>query len=1149
MAATDVIGTVSYTLGGTDAGSFAIVSATGQLQTSAALDYETQSSYELIVTATDSTGSVDIMVAIDVTNVIEPATITGSEAVTFAENGGGRVATFSASSAEDRDGIDWVLAGDDARHFTIDSPPGALRFQIDPVAPILFPEPPDFEAADDSDGDNVYELTLYSRVGANISEPLTVTVTVTDVDEDGAVSLSSSRPSLGAALSATLDDPDGVTGVPEWTWERSAGRNKWVTIAGANLANYTPVAADTNTFLRVTATYDDEHGMGKVVRDVPPNVVLGPLLTGLSAETTASPTKTYLALTPAFDAETLHYRIGCAESDTITLSLSAAAGARVAVDGVQAGSGAGTASVSVDAFSEVPVTVAGSDGASTTYVLHCFKADLQDLTAIKRTAGAMEDLLMFRRLHTLVIVDTNGVPRFLRASPAATYFRFQQVGAAGEYRYSWSSNSAQVILDEDLNFLRSVMTQPPLTVTGYHDQRLLENGDSLLMAWEPATRDLSNLAFPDPDGQPYGTSEQMRDSAVQIVTPTGQALFTWNSWGNMLIEDCKTHRFPDDYAHVNGLQMVDGIIVASMRGCGKVLAIDPNLNTSDKVVWRVGQSNLSAEEWAVRDIGPAPLTIIGDPEGEFCGQHGAQVLPNGNLLLYDNGDPCVINPWTNESVGRESGVFSRAVEYAMDLTNGEVVFQRDHSLHGARNLIGPANGHVVVLDNGDWLISWGRGPSLDEVVTQVDPRTGTEKFSLRSYDVIRDHQSTVRATPLPPFVLAPQPVPLRAEIPASSHTSVFHSGATDSPQVVVSFSRPIVDFDETSPSLSVSGATVADVEPHVVAGEPAHAYLVTLTPDDYSPISFNLIADQPCAAGGICTADGTTLSEAPATPVTIESAIFEISITGPTTVDYEENRAVRVAAYSISPEPDGELTWSLSGADAGSFRIDEPGGVLRFDLPVVSPNLFAPQPDFEAPTDIGGNGSYEVTVEVSDGVNSDSLAVTVTISDQDEAGAVALSATRPNAGSPLTATLSDPDTVTGTPAWTWERSAGRNKWVTIAGANLANYTPVAADTNTFLRVTATYGDEHGTGKTVSEVAPNVVTGPLLMGLTAETDDSRANSARGLYPAFDPLTLHYGIGCNSHRHAGPDRVGGGERARGGGRRAGRQRAHGSGRVRG
>ena len=123
IVATDVIGTVSYALVGADAGSFNIDAATGQLQTSAALDYETKSRYELIVRATDSTGSVDIMVAIDVTNVVELQPITGLEAVTFAENGGGRVATFSASSAEDRDDIDWVLAGDDARHFSIDSPP------------------------------------------------------------------------------------------------------------------------------------------------------------------------------------------------------------------------------------------------------------------------------------------------------------------------------------------------------------------------------------------------------------------------------------------------------------------------------------------------------------------------------------------------------------------------------------------------------------------------------------------------------------------------------------------------------------------------------------------------------------------------------------------------------------------------------------------------------------------------------------------------------------------------------------------------------------------------------------------------------------------------------------------------------------------
>ena len=946
--------------------------------------------------------------------------------------------------------------------------------------------------------------------------------------EDGAVSLSSSRPRLGAELSATLDDPDGVTGAPEWTWERSAGRNKWTVIDGATSAGYTPVAADTETFVRVTATYVDEHGSGKVVRDVPPNVVLGPLLTGLSAETTASPTKTYLALTPTFDAETLHYRIGCAESDTITLSLSAAAGARVAVNGVQAGSGAGTASVSVDAFSEVPVTVASSDGASTTYVLHCFKSDLQDLTAIKRTAGAMDDLLMFRRLHTLVIVDTNGVPRFLRASPAATYFRFQRVGQAGEYRYSWSSNSAQVILDEDLNFLRRVMTQPPLTVTGYHDQRLLENGDSLLMAWEPATRDLSNLPFPDPDGQPYGTSEQMRDSAVQIVTPAGQALFTWNSWGNMLIEDCKTHRFPDDYAHVNGLQMVDGLIVASMRGCGKVLAIDPNLNTGDKVAWRVGQSNLSAEEWAARDVGPAPLQIIGDPEGEFCGQHGAQVLPNGNLLLYDNGNPCVINPWTNESVGRESGVFSRAVEYAMDLTNGEVVFQRDHSLHGARNLIGPANGHVVVLDNGDWLISWGRGPSLDEVVTQVDPRTGTEKFSLRSYDVGRDHQSTVRATPLPPFALAPQPVPLAAELPASSHTSVFHSGATDSPQVVVSFSRPIVDFDETSPSLSVSGATVADVEPHVVAGEPAHAYLVTLTPDDYGPITFRLLSHQACADGGICTADGTRLTEAPAAPLNIQTFVAEVSIkpgpspvtegadatftltrNGPVTAELTVNVSVTETGSMLSGALPTSATFAV-GADTTTLAL-----TTEDDAPIEDPSTVTATIEAGAryqatagaaaadavvlddlprfllkvgPAEVSEGGGGAVTVEIDNGV---SLTTAETISLTLSGTATADDFTLLNTND---ATLSAPYALT-IPA---------NEGVAAAYISTVNDAlPEPAET---LTITASHdGTEIGTA-TMSLRASS-----LRLELSSLT--ASGGGGRAMYPSFDPGTLHYAVGCD------------------------------------
>ena len=64
--------TLAYTLGGTDAASFAIDSDTGQLMTLAALDYETKATYSVTVTARDSGGLSDsIDVTITVTDVDE----------------------------------------------------------------------------------------------------------------------------------------------------------------------------------------------------------------------------------------------------------------------------------------------------------------------------------------------------------------------------------------------------------------------------------------------------------------------------------------------------------------------------------------------------------------------------------------------------------------------------------------------------------------------------------------------------------------------------------------------------------------------------------------------------------------------------------------------------------------------------------------------------------------------------------------------------------------------------------------------------------------------------------------------------------------------------------------------------------------------
>ena len=1125
VTATTVGAAVTYTLGGTDAASFDIVEATGQLQTKAALDYERKSSYEVTVTATDPTGSVDIMVAIDVTNVVELQPLTGPATVGYEENRAVRVAAYSASSEADLGLLTWSLSGPDAGSFRIDEPGGVLRFDLPAVAPNLFSPLPDYEAPTDTGSDGTYEVTV--EVGDGVgSYSLAVAVTITDQDEAGTLTLSPTRPRQAELVTATLSDPDGVTGTAEYRWERSAGRNAWVTIAGATSASYSPVAADTNTFLRVTATYDDEHGSGKSVEAVPPNVVTGPLLSSLTASTGDSTGGTdWRQQRPAFDSETLHYSVGCADSDTMALTLTAAvATSRISVDGVQyADSGAPqplTVTLPVSGNSDVRIALTDPQGGHTQYEVHCLAVDFPRITTerVSGAEGVIEELMSFPSVQYLVILDNNGVPR-IRLIPddsPRTFLRFYPNGGDGMYRYSYTKmqSNESVILDENLNEIRSASTVHPLTVTDGHDFRVLENGSFLLMAYQPTIRDLSHLSFDDPNGDRYGAEVEMEDSAIQIVTPAGHAEFTWNSWDHMPLEDCTVHWFPPgnpDWAHVNAIQLIDGQIVGSFRGCGRVLGIDM---ATGRVLWRVGLSNLSDEEWSARGIGPAPMSIVGDPAGQFCGQHAAQILPNGNLLLYDNGSRCAKNPWTGEYLGREGGDYSRAVEYALDYDNGEAVFLRDHSLGRSKDRIGHAGGHVTPLRNGDWLISWGRHPSApgppwpaDKAVTQVDPKTGTEKFSV---DLPDANAQYVRANTIPPEALAPQPGQLAAAFPASVSTSVFHLGATDSPQVVVAFSRPIVDFDQTTPSLSVTGATVASVSAHVVAGSPANAYLVSLMPDGDGAITFDLLADQACADGGICTADGTRLTEAPAAPVTIDvTNVVELQpITGPEAVEYEENRAVRVAAYSASSEADlGLLTWSLSGPDADSFRIDEPGGVLRFDLPAVSPNLFSPQPDFEARTDTGRDGTYEVTVEVSDGVTSQSLDVAVTITDQDEAGTLTLSPTRPRQAESVTATLTDPDTVTGTPDWMWERSAGRSAWHVINGATAASYTPTAADAGHYLRVSTSYTDDHGSGKTAQTVAPNVVLARTLSGLEVVT-----TSSRQLYPAFDPGTLHYAVGC-------------------------------------
>ena len=102
-------------------------------------------------------------------------------------------------------------------------------------------------------------------------------------------------------------------------------------------------------------------------------------------------------------------------------------------------------------------------------------------------------------------------------------------------------------------------------------------------------------------------------------------------------------------------------------------------------------------------------------------------------------------------------------------------------------------------------------------------------------------------------------------------------------------------------------------------------------------------------------------------------------ISGSAAVDHPENSTATIATYSATDPDDGAtLTWTLSGADTSHFELSNDQKLS-----------FKTGQDFEDPDDADDNGKYQVTITVSDGVLSDSIEVTVTLTDQDEGPEIA----------------------------------------------------------------------------------------------------------------------------------------------------------------
>ena len=331
--------------------------------------------------------------------------------------------------------------------------------------------------------------------------------------------------------------------------------------------------------------------------------------------------------------------------------------------------------------------------------------------------------------HFLVGIDQTGAVVLQQAIQGNRAFNFNKLPDGRYYYYQvlqggiggggYAINGIYRILDDDLQVLREITAKGSLTNTAPHDFIVQENGNILLISHDVREMDMTAYG---------GDSHALVVGAViQELSPDDEIVFEWYSWDHLPIEETTIAldaRPPDDavaYVHPNGLVLDhDNNIIVSARNMDTLIKID---RITGEIIWRMGGPKAPHNDFS----------FIDDPLGGFSHQHNPVILPNGNLLLFDNGN-LRENPTT------------RAVEYEIDQENhtARLVWSyTDGRFSGTM-------GSVQRLPNGNTLINWGsyQGdyPNVTEITRSGDLILSLTlqpgQFAYRAYRYLSEDLST-----------------------------------------------------------------------------------------------------------------------------------------------------------------------------------------------------------------------------------------------------------------------------------------------------------------------------------------------------------------------------------------------------------------------
>ena len=253
--------------------------------------------------------------------------------------------------------------------------------------------------------------------------------------------------------------------------------------------------------------------------------------------------------------------------------------------------------------------------------------------------------------------------------------------------------------------------------TDHHDIAELPNGDVVLATYVARQHvDLTSL------GAGYGNDELVYDSHLEQIRPDGTVAWTWKSEDHIPVSASTfAQRLPGlaglgvDLVHINSIHVApDGDLIISARHTDAVYKVRRNL--AGDVVWRIGGKQ-------------SDFTFADDPLGGFGRQHDAQLLPNGNLRLFDNRTSLPGAP--------------RAVEYALDTVQHTARLVWSASTPAVTSSGGV--GSVRTLGDGDFVVTWGgsSSPGFTEF--------GSKSRELQSTTVVGHYAYRVDKQPIDAF--------------------------------------------------------------------------------------------------------------------------------------------------------------------------------------------------------------------------------------------------------------------------------------------------------------------------------------------------------------------------------------------------------------